>query len=161
MRGTIRLRLAVLLAGLALLVTGCSGGSATSTTTPTPDGTMRELIDRIDVPAFLRLHPGLFVDTSTESGMESISLTTYDPTKPPPARQEVVGFGHLSANPSRLGDRVYSVFVLEGERFYTAEFEADTRVRLSEEGTWFLSTDRDAYVADRLATIDALLATAG
>ncbi len=159
MRASTMLRLTALLTGLALATAGC-GSSGSAGTVPAADGTLLALINRVDAPAFLSDHPGLFVATTTEPGMESISLTSYDPAQPPPAKQEVVGFGHLSADAARLDARVYSIFVLDGKRFYAAEFDEDSRRRIAEEGEWFLGTDRDAYAADRLAAIDALLATA-
>lgn len=162
MHVTMKFRLAVALSVCAVLASGCGGpaGPGPSAAPTAADPTLLARIEGVDRAAFLKLHPDLFVDTSTEPGMESITLTNYDPAKPPPAQQQVAGFGHLSSDASRLGDRIYSVFMLDGERFYSAEFEEGTRARISEEGQWFLPENQRTYLEARLALVDALLATA-
>lgn len=146
---------------LGLLTAGCTAARPeVASPTPATDADLLALIQKVDREAFARDHPGLYIDINTEPGLESISVANYDPAKAPPTRQEVVGYGHLSSESGRMAERVYSVFVVEGDRYYAAEFDA-RRAPLSEDGTWFLTEDRDAYVEAKLTVLASLLATAG
>lgn len=140
-------RLGAALAGIAvvasaLTVAGCAS-DGTGGAHSAPDAALRNQIAAVDAAAFREQHPELFVDVSTDPGFESVSVMNYDPAElPPPARQDVVGYGRVGLSEETLGDTVYSVLVVDGERAYSAEFDAVTREQVHEEGSWFLPADR-------------------
>ena len=141
------------------LFAGCGAPTPSPSATVNVDPIMQQLISGIGFDRFAVEHPGLFLDISSEPGAESIKLADYDPSKPPPPRQATVGFGHLSASTERLGDRIYYIFVIDNGTYYCAEFSEGSKTLISEDGTWTLPSDKQTYLSQRLALVDALLAT--
>lgn len=140
-------------AAALLALTGCAPGSDPSQ----PNAELLAVIDKVDADAFTKNHPGTFVELSRDAGLESVSILNYDPTRPPPNRQDVVAWGRVGTGPSTREATVLSVAVQEGQKFYVVEFDPDSKSQLFEDGSWFLSEDRSSYVQGQLALIDTLL----
>lgn len=143
--------------GLAL--PGCATASAPASTSTT-DPAVLATIHKVDGQAFQAAHPGRWVEVTTEPGMESVSVTNYDLGKPPPARQDVVGYGRLGSGPATFDKVVKHVSVIDGKKFYMADLDPASHQLLLEDGSWFLPEDKQAYIDRQLATLDALLTTA-
>lgn len=139
-------------AGL-LALTGCSATGAGD-----GDPALLKVIDRVDAVAYEAANPGSFVELSRDSGLESVSLLNYDPTRPPPSRQDVVAWGRVGSGPETRGSTVLSVAVQVGQQFYVVEFDPTSREQLFEDGSWFLPEEQAAYVSGQLDKLDALMA---
>ncbi|MDO5094777.1 MAG: hypothetical protein Q4D79_15420 [Propionibacteriaceae bacterium] len=73
-----------------------------------------------------------------------------------PEYQEVVSWERSYSLDSR--QLVISVWVRQGEgQFYTRELDPQDRSVLHEEGTWFLDTDQEAFVAEQVKLLDELM----
>ena len=149
-----RLRLALLAAATGFLLVGCGGAGAPA---EPGDPALVAVIDLVDVDAFRAAQPGTWVELSRDAGLESVSVLSYDPTRPPPARQEVAAWGKVGSGPQTMGEVVLSVAVQDGSAFYVVEFDPDTRAQLFEDGAWFLPEDRAAFVDHQLGLITAAL----
>ena len=110
---------------------------------------------RTDIAAFQAKHPGYYVVFEHEVGMASTAVMNYDTTaKKLPAYQEVVEFGNVSDDGGKI---VYSVDIMKGTQYFSAEYDRDTKEKIKESGDWFLDEPEEEKTSALLALIDEII----
>ncbi|MBO1003863.1 hypothetical protein [Pseudogracilibacillus auburnensis] len=149
--------LLLMIASIGLLF-GCSKNEQISTNDPSDDSLDIEAIEsNFDMAAFEEKYPSYYVEFETDSGFESIFIMNYDPYDFDhlPEYQEVVQYGFVSLT---IEDVVYAVDILEGDDFYSAEFDAETGAVLSEEGDWAPDgEDLSKFVEEKLEMMEWII----
>lgn len=149
--GRVRPSLALLVAAVA----ACAGlvGCSEAPTAPQANPELRQQVSAARAEAFLSSHPGYFADRSEEAGMEALYIVNHDPLRPPPTLQHSAGYGRCGSAPQTRTRTLYCVSVMEGGRFYVAEFDPQDRSLVYEDGAWFLPTDRTTFLDEQLGLI--------
>lgn len=135
---------------LGLFMSSCGSTKVSS------DESFVSHINQIDEAKFQVEHPGRFLDLSTEPGMESIQVANYDPLKKPPTEQRTSGYGRFASEKVPAGKKFYFIAVNSGEKRFLLEMDGETKKVVNQDGEWFLTADRDKYVAKEIEILTSL-----
>lgn len=149
-------KIGVLLSMSLLYCCGCS--KEESKDTKLADGVIfdvENLEKKTDMKAFQKEHKGYYLEFCKDDGLESCSIVNYAPDVDRiPEYQELIEYGFVSFE---TDDVVYSVYLMDGDTFFSAEYDADTKELLNEEGEWFLEEDKDSKINGFLNMIDEVV----
>lgn len=122
------------------------------------DFSIEEIEKNINQKEFEKKYPGYKYNFDKYPGMESVSITNYDPYDFPdlPIYQELIQYGYVSLESE---DIVYAIdiFIKDTENYYSAEFDPVTKELLVESGDWRPEGDLAEFTAERLEMIDYVL----
>lgn len=122
-----------------------------------PDFDIHKIIESTDIKEFEASHSGYYVTFATEEGWESCVITNYPDDLDFgsfPDYQEMVEYGYVSIENS---DVVYSIFIREDDKYFTIEYDAQTKTELSREGEWFLQEDQESFTNRLLNMMDEII----
>lgn len=144
---------------ISMLIAGC-GNDAGSKNNQSQDDTyvakfdINDIIEKTDVEEFEKNHEGYYLEFYTGKDMETCTIVNYKSIKELPECQEMVEYGLASLN---IDEVVYYVYFLEGDNYYSAEYDKDTKELLVENGEWFLDVDKDTKINSMLDMIDEVI----
>lgn len=109
--------------------------------------------------AFAKKYPDYQVAFEKTEGMEAVSITNHDPhdLKNLPNYQELIEYGYVSLESSDKIVYSIDIFIADTGSYYSAEYDAETKELLTEEGDWKPEGDLETFVAERLAMIDEII----
>lgn len=160
MKNQLRFMFLVVLLSTFVIV-GCSGNqesSGSDEANQPSDFPIADIENSFNSEEFEKNYPDYQVDFDKEPGMESISITNHDPYDVAnlPDYQELIQYGYVSLNSD---EKVYAIdiFNKDSDMYYSAEYDAETKEVLTEEGEWTPEGDMEEFVAERLEMMDSLL----
>ncbi|MDQ0231660.1 hypothetical protein [Metabacillus malikii] len=119
---------------------------------------IEEIEKRFNEKEFSKKYPDYQVNFEQESGMESVYITNHDPKDLAnlPDYQELIEYGYVSLESD---DMVYAIdiFLKDTESYYSAEYNAETKELITEDGDWTPEGDLEKFVSERLEMIDYVL----
>jgi lipoprotein len=143
---------------LVIGISACSADGPQSTMTVSADQGVRASIESLPIEKFMSDHPGHWVERETEAGMESVTITNYDPQKKPiPQYQETISWGYVGSQPESNTEVIISIWVRDEDNFYVVELTPGSLEERFTEGNWFPKQDRNEYIRQQMALLNDLM----
>ena len=159
-RSTVRAFIGMIL-GIVLMLgaSACTSGGPQITAQSIPGNQdLRASIEALPIDAFMNDHPGHWVERELESGIESVTITNYDPQKKPiPQYQEIISWGYVGSRPESNTEVIISIWVRDADNFYVVELTPGSLDERYCEGEWFLKRGRDEYIRQQVALLNDLM----